>query len=61
MTDAEKWIKLKRLTGYVGNGSETRVVLFHDDATLSCWIRVGNISHFGRSFDEALSKFEEEE
>ena len=55
------WIKLKELAGYVRNGSDTTIKLFQDDATRSYWIKVGNKSNYGKSFEEALSKFEVEE
>lgn len=52
------WEKLKELAGCVTNGSDTTIKMFQDDATRSYWIKVGERSNFGSSFEEALSKFE---
>ena len=52
------WLKLKQLAGYVQDGSDETVKLFQDDATKSYFVKVGDESHYGSSFEEALSKFE---
>jgi hypothetical protein len=54
------WLKLKELAGYVRNASDTTIKMFQDDATRSYIIKVGNEENYGRSFEEALSKFEVE-
>lgn len=55
---ANHWKKLKKLAGYTRNGTQTTIKLFQDDATHSCWIEVGEKSHYGYTFEEALDKFE---
>lgn len=39
--DAERWRALKELAGYFQNGSQETVTLYQDDATRSCFIKVG--------------------
>lgn len=45
---AAAWDSLQALCGYYQNGSETTVTLAQDDATRSCWIKVGTESKFHR-------------
>jgi hypothetical protein len=58
---ADRWDKLVKLAGYVGNASDVTIKMFQDDATLTYHIVVGKESNYGSSFEEALSKFEVED
>lgn len=53
------WQKLKRLAGYVANGTDTKITLYQDDATGNFHIKVGERDNFGSCFEEALYKFDE--
>lgn len=44
---AEAWDALIELCGHVQDGSDTVVTLSQDDATRTCFIRVGKKSYFG--------------
>lgn len=54
--DAERWRALRGLAGYYQDGSQTTVMLYQDDATRSCFIRVGDKSYGGdgTNFEAAL-------
>jgi len=55
--DGERWRKLVRCCGYIQDGSDTTVSLFQDDATKTCFVKVGSQSFFGSdggSFEEAI-------
>lgn len=42
LRDAARWRALKELAGYLGDGSQETVTLYQDDATRSCFIKVGD-------------------
>lgn len=42
MKDDERISALRRMCGYVENGSETTVKIFQDDATREWFVKVGN-------------------
>lgn len=44
--DANRWLKLKHLVGYVGDGSNVTVKLFWDDATNTPFIVVDKKSYY---------------
>lgn len=44
--DANRWLKLKSLIGYVQDGSNETVKLFWDDATNTPFIVVGKKSYY---------------
>lgn len=54
--DAARWRGLKALAGYYQNSSQTAVKLDQDDATRSCFIKVGEKYYGtdGSSFDAAI-------
>lgn len=56
IADGQRWRQLKRLCGYVQDGSDTTVSLAQDDATRSYLIQVGKTTYHGTSFEEALAK-----
>ena len=55
MNDNE-WKQLRRLCGYLQDGSHTVVTLFQDDATGAYHIKLGKHDYYGSSFEEALKK-----
>lgn len=54
--EAAMWRKLIGLAGYWQNGSETLVTLAQDDATRTCFLKVGKATYYGNSFAAALSE-----
>ncbi len=46
LNDSIRWRKLRKLCGYLANGSEETVVISQDDATHTAHIKVGNKSYF---------------
>ncbi len=56
--EAKKWKDLKELAGHWQDGSSTVVKLFDDDATRSCFIKVGDKTYGtdGSSYDSALAE-----
>ncbi len=60
MTDIEvnglRFNGLRRLMGYVENGSETTVTLFQDDATKDFIIKVGKREFYGPSLGQAVDQ-----
>ncbi len=47
---------LRELMGYVQNGSETKVSLFQDDATMDFMLRVGKKTYWGLSLENVIEK-----
>lgn len=47
---------LRKLMGYVQNGSEETVYLFQDDATKDFMLRVGKKTYWGRSLENVIAK-----
>ena len=47
---------LRELMGYVQNGSETKVSLFQDDATMDFMLRVGNKTYWGNYLEQVIDK-----
>ena len=47
---------LRELMGYVQNGSETKVSLFQDDATMDFMLRVGKKTYWGNSLESVIIK-----
>ena len=45
---------LRKLAGYVENGTETTITIGQDDATRDWLVKVGNRLYHGPSFYEAL-------
>jgi hypothetical protein len=41
LRDAERWRKLIRLCGYLGNSSQETVTIYQDDATNTAFVTVG--------------------
>jgi hypothetical protein len=58
--NSNDWLKLRRLAGYLQDGSHETIKLYQDDATGSYFVQVGNKSNYGTSFSEALNKFLED-
>lgn len=56
MTDTELLNGLRKLCGYVENGSNTSVTIFRDDATRDWVVYVGNRWYWGRDFKETIRK-----
>jgi hypothetical protein len=54
----DHWSKLKDLADVCECGSYTTVSLWQTDLTKTCWIRTGDGAHSGRTFEEALAKFD---
>ena len=48
--------RLRELCGYYQDGSDAIVVLFQDDATRDCLVKVGNKVAVGTSFEMAIIK-----
>ena len=51
---------IRRLCGYVQDGSAQTVKIFEDDATRTFHIKVNNRSWWGNSFEEVLDKMDAE-
>ena len=47
---------LRELMGYVQNGSETKVSLFQDDATMDFMLRVGKKTYWGNYLEQVIEK-----
>ena len=47
---------LRELMGYVQNGSETKVSLFQDDATMDFMLRVGKKTYWGNYLEQVIDK-----
>lgn len=59
--DAIRWRKLMSLCGHLGDGSQTVVKLYQDDATRhSVHIIVGDQLYYGSSFESVIDKIPEE-
>lgn len=56
MNESELYCALKRLMGYVQNGSSTSVTIFQDDATMDYFVKVGDKCYYGESLPEAIEK-----
>ncbi len=54
--DAEKWRNLRNLCGFLGNGSQTTVTLYQDDATETVHLKVGQRSYFESSFERCIEQ-----
>lgn len=52
---------LREIMGYVQNGSDTTVSLFHDDATMDYMISVGKKTYWGYSLENVIEKAAEAE
>lgn len=52
----ERMTGLKRLCGYVENGSNTTVSIHQDDATKNWIVYVGKKWYYGNTFGEAIDK-----
>lgn len=52
----DRWDQLKELCGHLGDGSQTTVKLYQDDATRTYHVSVGAKSFYGDSFEEVLAK-----
>lgn len=59
--EAEGFRKLRKLMGYVENGSDTTVRLWQDDATRTFHVLVGNRNYWGNSLLDALEKVPQED
>lgn len=53
--DAELLRKLRKLMGYVQDGSHITVELYQDDATYTYCITVGKVTYYGDSFEQAIN------
>jgi len=51
------WKLLKTLAGNFENDTDLTVKFYQDEATRNYLIEVGDESHYGSSFEEALLKF----
>ena len=47
---------LRKLMGYVQNGSDETVSLFQDDATMDYMLRVGKKTYWGLSLENVIDK-----
>ena len=47
---------LRKLMGYVQNGSDETVSLFQDDATMDYMLRVGKKTYWGLSLENVIEK-----
>ena len=47
---------LRKLMGYVQNGSDETVYLFQDDATMDFMLRVGNKTYWGNYLEQVIDK-----
>lgn len=47
---------LRKLMGYVQNGSDETVSLFQDDATMDYMLRVGNKTYWGNYLEQVIDK-----
>ena len=47
---------LRKLMGYVQDGSDTTVSLFQDDATMDFMLRVGKKTYWGLSLENVIEK-----
>ena len=47
---------LRKLMGYVQNGSDETVSLFQDDATMDFMLRVGNKTYWGNYLEQVIDK-----
>ena len=47
---------LRKLMGYVQNGSDETVSLFQDDATMDYMLHVGNKTYWGLSLENVIEK-----
>lgn len=59
--DAERLQKIRRLMGYVENGTDVTVKFFQDDATKDFFVRAGSKvdgSWYGKTFNEAIDNAE---
>ena len=54
MTNDERMAAIRRMCGYVENGSDATVKIFQDDATRSWIVRVGNRWWHGPSMNDAI-------
>lgn len=54
LREAACWSRLRELCGYYQDGSNETVVLFQDDATRECLVRVGKKVAVGSSFEMAI-------
>lgn len=54
--EARMWRNLRKLCGYLQNGSDVLVRLSQDDATGSCHLSVGQRSYFSDSFEECVEQ-----
>lgn len=62
--DAERLHKIRKLMGYVENGTETTVKLFQDDATKDFFVQVGSkvgSYAYGKTFSEVIDNIKVEE
>lgn len=57
-SDIERYMKIRRLCGYVENGTETSVTIFQDDATREWIVKAGKNDWHGASFSQAIDAAE---
>jgi len=55
MTDAERWLIIRGLLGYVADGSNRTVTIMQDDATKEWIMKVGKHHYWGVTLDEVLT------
>lgn len=65
MNNDERMAALRRMCGYVENGSDTTIKIFQDDATKEWFVKVGSREYHGPSmisaFDAAVADHPKEE
>lgn len=57
--DAQRLYQLRTLMGFVQDGSHTTVAITQDDATMDFELRVGRMSYYGPTLEQAIDNSKE--